>query len=69
MTIKELEKRVIELDEQMQEIVNEVGYDLKNVKSVKKKDLSYRRIKCVVDQYHFIHYILFSEDFLKDEIY
>ena len=57
MNIKELEKRVVELDSQMQEIVKET----KNLKLKK-----YRRLECAVAQYEYIHYILFDENFLKN---
>lgn len=58
MNIKELEKRVIELDTQMQAVIEEVGEDLEKLEALKRKDKQYRKLHDVIGHYVYIHYLL-----------
>ncbi len=58
MNIKELEKRVIELDGEMQAVIEEVGEDLDKLESLKRKNKRHRKLHDVIGHYVYIHYIL-----------
>lgn len=58
MNIKELEKRVIELDAEMQTIIEEVGEDLEKLEVLKKKDKLYQELHDIMGHYVYIHYLL-----------
>lgn len=58
MNIEDLEKRIIELDGEMQAVVKEVGEELGKLESVEKKDKRYRELHDIMGHFVYIHYLL-----------